>query len=230
MNAMLQLYSRYFGNWQLKDGARVVVFNNADDFREYSRRAVGMTHGSLAGYYHLKTDEAGNTFFELVTFESADLWQVLAHEGFHQFIGYEMGLTIPTWLNEGMAQYFENNSVRNGRLIPGEIDPRRLASAQAVIRAGKAPAVAELLAMDRQTFYTNAEVTYPVSWALVYYLMTRDSRDFQTSQFRRYLQDLKWSGNDAVSFRRRFGRESGQWEADFHRYILQLRVPVIGNH
>ncbi|MEI6084838.1 MAG: DUF1570 domain-containing protein [Verrucomicrobiota bacterium] len=226
MNAMLQLYSRYFTNFAPKDGARVLVFNNVADFRAYSRDSVGMTHPGLAGYCHLKTDEADNTFFELVTFESAGLWPVLAHEGFHQFIGYELGQEVPVWLNEGLAQFFESNTVKNGRLIPGGIDANRLAAAQAVIRAGRVPALGDLLAMDRQSFYANPAVTYPVSWALVHYLMMRDSTNFQNSHFRRFLQDLKWSRDDVASFRKRFGKDSAQWQTDFQRYILQLRVPA----
>jgi hypothetical protein len=100
----------YFQNWSGKDGARVVVFDNVDDFRKYAGGAVPLTHAGLAGYCHLKTDEAGNQFYELVTYESQNLWRVLAHEGFHQFIGYELGQQIPMWLNEGMAQYFETSS------------------------------------------------------------------------------------------------------------------------
>jgi hypothetical protein len=104
MNEMLKQYSRFFSNWSLKAGARVVVFDNADDFRSYSASVTGMTHASLLGYCHLKTDEAGNTFYELVTYEYPGIWRTLAHEGFHQFLGYELGLQVPTWLNEGMAQ------------------------------------------------------------------------------------------------------------------------------
>jgi hypothetical protein len=99
MNQMLQQYSRYFSNWSLKAGARVIVFSNAEDFRAYAIAPMGLVHGGLAGYCHLKTDEDGNTFYELVTYEHDNLWQVLAHEGFHQFIGYELGLEVPIWLN-----------------------------------------------------------------------------------------------------------------------------------
>ncbi len=226
MNAMLKLYSQYFSNWNAKDGARVVVFDNVDDFRAYSRDSVGLTHRGLAGYCHLKTDEDGNTFYELVTFEHAGLWQVLAHEGFHQFIGYEMGREIPVWLNEGMAQFFETSTVKHGRLVPGIVDQRKLGYAQSLVRLRRAPAVEELLAMDRPTFYANATVTYPISWALVYYLMIHDATSYRNSQFRRYLQDLKWSRNDGVSFRKRFGRDSAQWQADFDRFILQLKAPA----
>jgi hypothetical protein len=226
MNAMLQLYSRYFSNWTIKDGARVVVFSNREDFRAYSRDSVGMTHPSLAGYCHLKTDEDGNTFFELVTYESEQLWQVLAHEGFHQFIGYELGMEIPVWLNEGMAQYFESCAVKYGRLVPGGLDKTKLAIAQMLIQQKRALSVSELLAMDRPTFYANPNVTYPMSWALVYYLMQRDGTYYMNNSFRRYLQDLKFSHDSALSFRRRFGRDSAQWQTDFYNYILHLKPPA----
>jgi hypothetical protein len=222
MNQMLQQYSRYFSNWSLKAGARVIVFSNAEDFRTYAAVPATLVHGGLSGYCHLKTDEDGNTFYELVTYEHDNLWQVLAHEGFHQFLGYELGLEVPMWLNEGMAQYFETSYISNGRLHTGLISQSKLRLAQNLCRAGQAPPVSELLQMDRATFYANAQVTYPMSWALVYYLMTRDGASYNNSRFRHYLQDLKFNFNDIASFQRRFGRDSSQWESDFQRYILRL--------
>ena len=225
MNEMLRHYSRYFSNWTFKDASRVIVFENPADFRAYAQSSIGVTHFGLAGYCHLKTDEDGNTFYELVTFEHPRLWQVLAHEGFHQFIGYELGDAVPVWLNEGLAQYFGNSSVKAGRLIPGSVDPVKLAGAQALLRVGQMPPVPELLAMDRATFYANPVLTYPMSWALVHFLMNRDGANFQSSHFRRYLQDLRWNRNDVESFRKRFGRDSADWEKEFQFYVARLRAP-----
>jgi hypothetical protein len=226
MNEMLKQYSRFFSNWSLKAGARVVVFDNADDFRSYSASVTGMTHASLLGYCHLKTDEAGNTFYELVTYEYPGIWRTLAHEGFHQFLGYELGLQVPTWLNEGMAQYFETSEVVHGRLRPGLISKAKLRAAQYLISTGQAPSLVELIQANRGTFYANARVTYPISWALVYYLVNRDGTAYRNSTFRRYLQDLKMQRDDIASFQRRFGRDIGQWQRDFERYILQLEPQV----
>lgn len=230
MNQMLPAYSRFFSNWSLKDSARVVVFDNLDDFRAYSTRATGMTHASLAGYCHLKTDEDGNTFYELVTYEHDRLWQVLAHEGFHQFLGYELGQRVPVWLNEGLAQYFETSSVSNRRLQTGAVSKNTLRAAQYLIKTRQAPPVAELLTMDRVTFYANAQVAYPMSWALAHYLLNRDDATLETirgsTTFRRYLQDLKMNRDSVASFQRRFGRDSTQWQRDFERYVLQLDPQV----
>lgn len=226
MNQMLPAYSRFFSNWSLKAGARVVVFDNPDDFRAYSAAATGMTHAGLAGYCHLKTDEDGNTFYELVTYEHDRLWQVLAHEGFHQFLGYELGTQVPVWLNEGLAQYFETSYVSGGRLRTGQISKSKLRAAQWLIRSKQASPLPELLAMDRATFYSRAQATYPMSWALVHYLVTRDGASYRNSTFRRYLQDLKMNRDDIASFQRRFGRDSTQWQRDFERYVLQLEAQV----
>jgi len=225
MNEMLRQYSRHFSNWAFKDGARVIVFSNAADFRAYAAESLSVLQHGLTGYCGLRTDAEGNTFYELVTYEHDRLWQVLAHEGFHQFLGYEIGLEAPIWLNEGLAQYFETSTIRHGRLETGLIDPARLRTAQVLIRIGRSVPVGDLLRMDQETFYAQAQVAYPLSWALVYYLMTRDGPVFGPSRFRRYLHDLKYRRDALVSFQRRFGHDSERWENDFQRYILRLRSP-----
>ena len=223
MTAILGQYEKLFQNWSGKDGARVVVFDNVDDFRKYAGGTVPLTHAGLAGYCHLKTDEAGNQFYELVTYESQNLWRVLAHEGFHQFIGYELGQQIPMWLNEGMAQYFETSFIIGSQFHVGQVSRGKLLYAQALIVNKQAPPLSQLIQWDRATFYANANVAYPMSWALVYYLVNSNGERFGQSEFRRYMQDLKYGQNDYRSFQRRFGADIDHWQADFENYILHLQ-------
>ena len=224
MNAMLDQYEKFFHNWNGKAGARVVVFDNPDDFRHYASNVVSMTHAGLAGYCHFITDEAGNQFYELVTYQDVSLWRVLAHEGFHQFIGYELGQQIPTWLNEGMAQYFETSFITGSRFNVGQVSRLKLLYAQALIVNKQAPAVAQMIQWDRATFYANANVAYPMSWALVYYLLNSNNDRFEQSEFRRYLQDLKLGKDDIKSLQRRFGADANRLQSDFEDYILHLKA------
>lgn len=224
MNAMLTQYEKFFHNWSGKSGARVVVFDNPYDFRRYASNSVSMTHAGLAGYCHFMTDEAGNQFYELVTYQDASLWRVLAHEGFHQFVGYELGQQIPMWLNEGMAQYFETSFITGTRFNVGQVSRNKLALAQYLILNKKAPPLAQLIQWDRTTFYANANVAYPMSWALVSYLLNSNNDRFDQSQFRRYLQDLKLGKDDLTSFQKHFGRNSDSWQSDFEDYILHLKA------
>lgn len=226
MNQMLQQYSRYFNNWTLKPGARVIVFATADDFRTYTVAQTGIRYDQMTGYCQLRTADTGETYYELVTYAHDDLYRVLAHEGFHQFLGYELGDQVPLWLNEGLAQYFETSEIRHGRLATGLVSRRKLAAAQAWIQSGQAPGLTALLHWDAPTFYANAAVAYPMSWALVYYLLNRDGTSYRSSAFRRYLHDLKLQRDDVQSFQRRFGRESPQWQRDFEHFILYLQPHV----
>lgn len=223
MNLLLGQYERYFNNWTGKNGARVVVFDNPDDFRRYAGGVISLTHAGLVGYCHFMTDEVGNQFYELVTYQDQNLWRVLSHEGFHQFIGYELGQQVPIWLNEGMAQYFETSYVIGSHFYTGQVSRNKLLYAQALIANKKAPPLAQLIQWDRATFYANANVAYPMSWALVYYLLNSNNDRFQQSEFRRYLQDLKLGKDDIRSLQRRFGSDIDRLQADFEDYILHLK-------
>jgi hypothetical protein len=223
MKEMLRQYEKFFNNWSIKDGARVIVFDNPEDFRRYAGNVVSLTHAGLAGYCHLKTDEAGNQFYEIVTYQDPNLWRVLAHEGFHQFIGYELGLQIPTWLNEGTAQYFETSSITGSHFNVGQISRNKLLYAQALILNKKAPPIAQLVTWDQATFYANANVAYPMSWALVYYLLNSNNDRYEQSRFRRYLQDLKFGNDSFRSLQKEFGSDVNRWQADFEDYILHLK-------
>lgn len=226
MNQMLAQYSRYFNNWSLKPGARVIVFATATDFRVYTAAQTGLRYDAMTGYCQLRAADTGEHYYELVTFAHDDLYRVLAHEGFHQFLGYELGEQVPLWLNEGLAQYFETSEMQNGRFQAGLISRRKLAAAQALILSGRAPGLTTMIEMDAPTFYANAPVAYPMSWALVYYLLNRDGTSYRSSAFRRYLQDLKLQRDGVKSFRQRFGTESVSWQHDFEEFLLHLQPQV----
>ena len=223
MNEMLKQYSKFFSNWTPKNPARVIVFDNREDFRAYTATVTSRASSNVLGYCHLRTDGEGRQFFELVAFHHEDLWGTLAHEGFHQFIGYELGQEIPTWLNEGLAQYFETSTVVRGKFVTGGVNRLALNNAQALLHTKQAPALTTLFSWDQRTFYANADVAYPLSWALVYYLLENEGRSFHNSALRKYLQDLKWGRATPRSFTQRFGRDTEALQAAFRRYTLQLR-------
>ncbi len=226
MNLMLTQYSKFFQNWFPKAPARVVIFAGAADFQAYAGHSIGLAHANLAGFCHQRRDPDGGMFFELVAYEGPGLYRVLAHEGFHQFIHYELGNQTPIWFNEGLAQYFETATTRNQRLQVGQVPPDRLAAAQSILRTGRGPSVAELIRMDRATFYRQAGVTYPLSWALAHYLMERDQRRYQNGPVQKYVRDLQRGRDPVDSFWNRFGRDADDFERSFGRYVMRLRPPT----
>ena len=49
---------------------------------------------------------------------TAYTWHTVQHEGFHQFAHAVIGGDIPTWLNEGLAEYFGEALFTGGRVRP----------------------------------------------------------------------------------------------------------------
>lgn len=224
MNLMLQQYSKFFANWDRKAPARVVVFDNPAAFHDYIGDSIGLIHAGLTGICHQKSDGNGGQYFELVTFQNDYLYRVLAHEGFHQFIWYELGSAAPVWFNEGMAQYFQTSYVIHGQLKLGDISRPTLQAAQAIVHSEKGPTIEQLIRMDRQTFYQNARVTYPLAWALCYYLMHHDASGYRESAMKKYVADLKLDRDPVDSFATRFGRNPRDLQYDFSTYVLRLKA------
>lgn len=109
-------------------------------------------------------------------------YRTLLHEGTHQFIhlgaGYrEPGrppatppkLSLPLWLNEGLASYFEAAFVTPDLLQPGRPDPNRLEELQTALRNGKVPPLGQILAKHYGEPFSSLD--YAIAWGLVYALM-----------------------------------------------------------
>jgi hypothetical protein len=224
MNEMLKQYSSFFSNWSPKNAARVVVLSDLVSFQTYARDSARLIHPGLVGYCRPTTDGEGNSFVELVTYQHDNLYRTLAHEGFHQFLLYELGDRAPIWLNEGMAQYFETSTVVHNKLQVGQISRSTLLTVRYLVEQKKAPAIADLIQMDRATFYRLSPVTYPTSWALVYFLLHREGDKYNASNVRHYFTDLKLGKNPASSFTTRFGRNPKELRAEFERYVFKLKA------
>jgi len=93
---------------------------------------------------------------------------VLMHEGTHQFVSSVWGArTLPIWLNEGFAVYFENSKFDGRKLETGRIPAKRLRRLQSQMKTGKHVTLAKLFATKPKDFRADA---YGSAWAFVYWL------------------------------------------------------------
>jgi hypothetical protein len=132
--------------------------------------------------------------FHLETGLVSRVLSALIHESVHAYVDRHVvrpGLRLPTWFSEGLAEYFARSEVRDGRLVPGAVRKgefvldrlrggayRRKTDTgwtfdlvQRAVRKGEGPTVAELLAMDVESFYgEQRSLHYALSWLLVHFL------------------------------------------------------------
>lgn len=164
------------------------------------------------------------------------LFQTLYHEAFHAYLAnfvYPRGKDepeVPRWLNEGLAQIFENAIVEAGDLRLGHADEERLSRAKAALRGknGLVPLTDVLNSGPDQFLVHGSDRTlsdryYLTSWALAYYL-TFEKQLLGTAKLDMYLRMGKPAAYRAKAFETLVGQSLAQFEKSFHQYVLALQT------
>ena len=106
------------------------------------------------------------------------LRRTLQHEAFHQFAHTALSPQLPLWLNEGIAQYFEEGIWTGRDFVIGQVPPRRVRQLQEDMK------VKRLLPFRSFMGYTHEEwagnltkdaergaTQYNQAWAMVHFLV-----------------------------------------------------------
>lgn len=140
----------------------VYIFSGKAGFESYCRGALGSTPVHCAGLY-------SPLLKQLLIWNQSDhasTLRTIRHEGLHQYVD-SVTDSVPTWLNEGLAEYFEVSTTRLGVPGKGLVLPRNLRALRAM-RRSTVP-FSTLARMSHARFYQRSQVLYPLSWAWVHF-------------------------------------------------------------
>ncbi len=133
---------------------------------------------------------------------------VLQHEGFHQ-VARHLFPGLPSWANEGLAEFFERGVVVGGKLALGEFperDKRRLI--EAVNQKSIVP-LARFLAIDQaqwnaQVRLGNVTMNYVQAWSIVHFFILAENGKYEKN-FMAFLVQLNQGTDWKVAFIGAFG-------------------------
>lgn len=175
-----------------------------------------------------------------------------AHELTHRFNHVALGPT-PTWLNEGLADYYSTIRGADSGPVTGEIDPRYMCTPDGLgdlecgqyqkLPARQLPKPSEIMAFGRDEFYGTDPVengtatweqqqkrrrNYGVAWLLVHMLM--HGKQAYAEQFRRTLAEPP-SGQKGERLAMGLATQvsPAELDRDFHEY-LSHRIPWRQHH
>ncbi len=138
-------------------------------------------------------------------------FQVMQHEGFHQFAFNYIGQTLPTWINEGLAQYFEDAIIVEDKMTTGLANARRVEQVKLALKEGNAFRVEELVETVPDDWSNalrsdpdKAAILYAQSWSIVYFLIHGDDQKYQ-SAFGTYLRKVGTGRDSPTAYREAFG-------------------------
>ena len=146
---------------------------------EYNGRKV-----AVAGYYQRGADRdfivlSGRVFPETLT-------SVVYHELTHYFLARGLQ-SRPTWLNEGLAEYFSTAEIRDDEISLGALSQDRL---QLLKSVAPLPLKAFFAVNENSPYYnesSKAGVFYAQAWAFMHYLMHGE----HAAGFKKYLEALQ---------------------------------------
>lgn len=177
------------------------------------------------------------------------LFAILYHEAFHSYVhgfvypprtakevaaGRGPG-ELPRWLNEGLAQLFEDPILEAGELRVGHADLDRLSRVQNRLEgavgtntAGLLP-LNDLLRAGREAFMADhaskkavTDRTYLTSWGVAHHL-TFKRRLIGTEKFETYLSDVNTGADPTKAFEQLVGQPITEYEKEWHAYLRQLQ-------
>lgn len=193
-NAMeqVQVFYRIFHDYKT-DGseipvANVWIFKNAAEYKQIGGQPVEWAAGHWDGSSVVTYDPRG----EDSEAGLSDLLNTLFHEASHQFTSLCGGPSVPAWLNEGMASFFEGTKLlSNGKLDWNLVASHRLYPLLEDLKAGK-----NSLAGVIEGKVDDYRVFYPWGWGIVYYLYNAEDesgrliyRPLMREYYREYSSD-----------------------------------------
>jgi Gram-negative bacterial TonB protein C-terminal len=171
----------------------------------------------VAGYYQRGNDRdfivlSGRVFPQTLT-------NVVYHELTHYFLARALAVR-PTWLNEGLSEYFAMAEIRDDTISLGRPSPDRMQ----LLKTASIIPLKTFFAVDTTSSYYNesakANVFYVQAWAFVQYVMHGE----YAARFKNYIDALTKGDADLFEY---LGVSERDLETGFNTYV-KVSLPRTG--
>ncbi|MEM9416437.1 MAG: DUF1570 domain-containing protein [Planctomycetota bacterium] len=212
MDQMFEEYARRFrellGGRTDQTKSNIYLLATQRDYQE-TLAQLGVNGNGSGGMFFVRNRQQG-----LATWVNdrprRQVIQILQHEGFHQFAYQHIGTELPVWVNEGLAVYFEQALLVNGRFRTGLAEAHRIVVVKSALDDGYAFSLESLMNMNGVTWRANltdserAPLQYAQSWSICYFLIHGDNGRYQRA-FNRYLELVASGRSNERAFETAFG-------------------------
>lgn len=223
MDAVFAEYSKRFSRFgKAQHGPMPLYLFRTQDQYLIFLKMHGINGANTEGLFFVQPDIQG-----LATWTQgkslSHTYAVLQHEGFHQFAFNYIGTNLPIWINEGIAQYFEDGVLVGDKMYVGFANGRRIASVQVALNKNHTIPFNKLLQMTEDQWHEmviaggwDAGLLYDQSWSIVFFLITADDGRYREA-FENYLVLVAHGRDSSEAFRTAFGSEDtnpfrAKWE------------------
>jgi len=158
-----------------------------------------------------------------------NLLGTLRHEGTHQFVAQFIGPKCPLWLNEGLAEFFQQAQFKNGQLETGQVPAPEANLLKRNLEAGKLIPLDKILSITVQDWNSNvraealnAQLQYAEAWSIVHFLQGADGGRYR-GPFIQYIYYISRSRSPAEAWEKAFGAGTRALQERWHAYLKDLK-------
>jgi hypothetical protein len=191
---------------------QIVAFRSEQEYQSY-----GINPGACGYYQRTRRGD-----YIVVRDLAAEHHQIGVHEYTH-FVFEHSGLTLPLWLNEGLADLYSSVAGSQGRVVLGRAPSGRLYA----LENQSWMDLPTLLAVGRDSPYYSQPrkmlLFYAESWALTHMLAL--STDYAAA-FPKFLESVSGGANPRDSLASIYGKSLDQVMADLHSYLSRRQLPT----
>jgi len=186
----------------------VLMFARESDYLAVLRSRYGVNATGSGGMFFITPQGAALAFFT-ESLPRSRVFHVIQHEGFHQFAHSRFVGSLPPWLNEGLAEYFGEAIVVEGRVIIGQSSTGPVERIKKAIEQNQTIEFLRMLTMTGDEWNANvragnAGVQYMQAWSMVQYLSWADNGRYQRA-FEGYIQLIHAGSPSDRAFIQAFG-------------------------
>ncbi len=154
--------------------------------------------------------------------EGIDEWHTIQHEGFHQFAKAVIGGELPTWVNEGLAEYFGEAVFTGDSYVTGLAPPEpHVQRVREMLKTDQYVSITKMMAMSHGEWNAAlAAANYDQAWSMVYFLAHGDNGKYQPA-FSKFIQLLSRGQLPDRAWETTFGNPAG-FEDRWKEYWMKL--------
>ncbi|MEY3021688.1 MAG: hypothetical protein RIS86_886 [Planctomycetota bacterium] len=186
----------------------VLMFRRQSDYLEVLRSRYGVNGMGSGGMFFISPAGAALAFFT-EDLPRTRVLHVVQHEGFHQYAHSRFAGSLPPWVNEGLAEFFGEAIVVDGKVIVGQASPGPVAAIRDAVSKGATVDFLRMLTMDGEAWNANvragsAAIQYMQAWSMVQFLGWAEDGRHQRA-FEAYLRLLHAGTPSERAFVQAFG-------------------------
>ena len=165
--------------------------------------------------------------------EADQALETLRHKGTHQFVRQFIGSKCPLWLDEGLAEFFEQAQFVGGQLQVGQTPPYHLRELKLALEEKRLfSSIPDMLVRTHEAWLEavksgskEAPLQYAEAWAMVHFLQGADDATYP-GPFIQYIWHLGRGRSSKEAWDAAFGDSVAAFEKRFRDYIKELQPSV----